>query len=76
MSETVYLIRNRTTGLYWRGAQVRHSREVRSEWTDSTAKARHFWDAAHIKQVCFVPKLDFVTGVEVVPFTLTESSHV
>lgn len=65
---TIYLIRNKATGLYWRGAKVSYGKEDRTPWTEHPAKARHFWLQDHVKQVCFAPGVDY----EVVPFTIVE----
>jgi len=71
MSDTLYLIRDKSTGLYWRGAKVLYSQIVRKAWTDSPAKARHFWNPRHVEKVWFG---HMAANVEVVPFTLVEQT--
>jgi hypothetical protein len=39
----IFLVRDRVTGLYWRGSKKKYGKEVRSPWTDDPAKAWHSW---------------------------------
>lgn len=48
---TTYLVRDRDTGLYWRGAKVRHGQVQRSAWTESPAKAWHCWQKDQVDRL-------------------------
>ena len=72
---TIFIVRNKTTGLYWRGSSVRYGKEERTPWTDAPAKARIFWrqsDAASTFRGRFWPGT--MPDCEVVPFQLIEGS--
>lgn len=46
----LFLVRNRETGLYWRGSKKRYGKETRTPWTEDPAKAWHSWqDAPQIR---------------------------
>lgn len=67
---TIYLIRDKATGLYWRGAKVRYSQVQRTAWTEAPAKARHFWQGDQVDRLFrgSTSGIDY----EVVPFLMTE----
>lgn len=46
---TLYLIRNRDTGLYWRAPKKRYGQVQRTAWTDSPAKAWHCWQKGSVE---------------------------
>ncbi len=48
---TLYLVRDKSTGLYWRGAKTTHGREQRSAWIDSPAKAWHCWQGDQVERL-------------------------
>ncbi len=51
MPNNLYLIRDKFTGLYWRGAKVRHGQVRRSAWTDSPNKAWHCWQKDQVERL-------------------------
>lgn len=70
---TVHLIRNKDTGLYWRGTSIRYGKEQRSPWTDAPAKAWHCWQVDQVDRLFrghFHPTK--MPNYEVVTFTMTE----
>ena len=69
---TIYLVRDKATGLYWRGAKVRYGQVKRSAWTDDPAKAWICWQPNQVDRLFqghFTPTT--IPDYEVVPFTLT-----
>lgn len=72
---TLYLVRDRVTSLYWRGSKVRYGMVQRTAWTDSPAKAWHCWQETHVHRLFrgHFPT-DNMPDYEVVPFTLVEGA--
>lgn len=70
---TLYLVRDKKTGLYWRGMKVRHSVVVRTAWTESPAKAWHSWQENQVERL-FLGAGGASSGVdyEIVRFSMIE----
>ena len=45
---TLHLIRDKATGLYWRGQKRRYGQVTRTAWTDSPAMAWHCHEPEHV----------------------------
>jgi len=73
VSNTLYLIRDKATGLYWRGSKVRCGQVQRSAWIAEPVKAWHCWQKDQVDRLFrghFTPTT--VPDYEVVAFALTE----
>jgi hypothetical protein len=73
LMNTLYLIRHKDTGLYWRGAKVRYGKDQRTAWTDAPAKAWHCWQVDQVDRLFgghFSPLT--VPPYKVVAFTMIE----